>query len=127
LPARIADRTTHPNVPVDRFFRNIRPYFKPYRVGDTVQRGVNAGDFSAADEIDVLLGLCSLDDPFYAAVVSEKIPFVLPTHQPALRELGATGSLLARFETEAATKLTPQLHALVKPHCEILRSRTSDC
>lgn len=83
-------------VSIDRFFRNIRPYFKPYRVGATIQRGANAGDFSAVNEIDVLLGLCDPDDPFYAAIVAEKLPFVPPEHQPALRELGAAGTLLAR-------------------------------
>jgi hypothetical protein len=127
-------------VPVDRFFRNIRPYFKPYRVGDTTQRGTNAGDFSAINEIDVLLGLCDPNDPFYAAIVAEKLPFVPPEHQPALRELGAGGTLLGRFEAEAEAGVTPQLrenahrflavcrahgaayafhhHALVKPFLE---------
>jgi hypothetical protein len=127
-------------VSIDRFFRNIRPYFKPYRVGTTIQRGANAGDFSAINEIDVLLGLCDPDDPFYAAIVAEKIPFVPPEHQPALRELGVAGTLLARFEAEAEAGVTPQLrdnaerflavcrahgaayafhhHALVKPFLE---------
>jgi hypothetical protein len=127
-------------VSIDRFFRNIRPYFKPYRVGDAIHRGANAGDFSAVNEIDVLLGLCDVADPFYAAIVAEKIPFVPPEHQPALRELGADGTLLARFEAEAAAGVTPQLrenaqrflavcrahgaayafhhHALVKPFLE---------
>jgi hypothetical protein len=127
-------------IPVDRFFRNIRPYFKPYRVGSSVHRGANAGDFSAINEIDVLLGLCDLNDPFYESIVTEKSPFVPPEDQPALRELGATGTLLARFEAEAEAGVTPQLrrnaelflavcqahgaayafhhHALVKPFLE---------
>jgi hypothetical protein len=127
-------------IPVDRFFRNIRPYFKPYRVGSSVHRGANAGDFSAINEIDVLLGLCDLNDPFYESIVAEKSPFVPPEDQPALRELGATGTLLARFEAEAEAGVTPQLrrnaelflavcqahgaayafhhHALVKPFLE---------
>jgi len=96
-------------VPIDRFFRNIRPYFKPYRVGNTIQRGANAGDFSAINEIDVLLGLCDPNDPFYASIVAEKIPFVPPEQQPALRELGAVGTLRARFETEAEAGVTPHL------------------
>lgn len=127
-------------VSIDRFFRNIRPYFKPYRVGDTVQCGANAGDFSAINEIDVLLGLCDPGDPFYASIVAEKLPFVPPEHQPALRELGSIGSLPARFEADAAAGVTPHLrdnahrflavcrahgaayafhhHALVKPFLE---------
>ena len=44
---------------IERFFFNIRPYFKTYRVGDADYRGANAGDFSAINEIDVTLGLCS--------------------------------------------------------------------
>lgn len=128
------------DVSVDRFFRNIRPYFKPYRVGDAIHRGANGGDFSAINEIDALLGLCDIDDPFYASIVAEKIPFVPPGDQPALRELGAAGTLLQRFEAEAAAGATPQLrdnahrflavcrahgaayafhhHALVKPFLE---------
>jgi hypothetical protein len=127
-------------VPIDRFFRNIRPYFKPYRVGDTIQRGANAGDFSAINEIDVLLGLCDPNDPFYAAIVAEKLLFVPPADQPALRALDAVGNLLTHFETEAEAGVTPQLrdnaqrflavcrahgaayafhhHALVKPFLE---------
>ena len=95
---------------VDRFFRNIRPYFKPHRVGDVVHRGVNAGDFSAINEIDVLLGLCDPGDPFYASIVAEKIPFVPPDEQRALRELDGAGALLARYEAEAENGVTAQLH-----------------
>ncbi len=82
-----------------------------YRVGETVQRGANAGDFAAINEIDVLLGLCDPRDPFYASIVAEKLPFVPPDDQPALRELGAAGSLLARFEAEAEAGVTPQLRS----------------
>ena len=134
------DRRIAREVSIDRFFRNIRPYFKPYRVGSGIHRGANAGDFSAINVIDVLLGLCDVADPFYASVVAEKLPFVPPEQQPALRELGAAGSLLARFEAEASAGITPHLrenaerflavcrahgaayafhhHALVKPFLE---------
>ena len=102
-------------VPVDRFFRNIRPYFKPYRVGDRTYRGANAGDSSAINEIDVLLGLCSTSDPFYTSVVTEKIPYVPPEQQAALRSLDGSGSLLERFESEARSGVTPQLRAQRRP------------
>jgi Domain of unknown function (DUF1864) len=95
---------------IDRFFRSIRPYFKPYRVGDAIHRGTNAGDFSAINEIDVLLGLCDLNDPFYASIVAEKIPFVPPAEQRALRELDAGHTLLAHFEAEAQAGVTGRLH-----------------
>src|SRR4030095_15191754 len=41
---------------IDRFFFNVRPYFKTYRVGDVDYRGANAGDFSAIHENDVRSG-----------------------------------------------------------------------
>jgi hypothetical protein len=96
-------------VSVDRFFRNVRPYFKPHRVGDAVYRGVNAGDFAAINEIDVLTGVCDPRDPFYASIVSEKIPYLPPGEHRALREVGTLDSLLESFEREAASRVTPQL------------------
>jgi hypothetical protein len=85
---------------VDRFFLNIRPYFKTYRVGDTDYRGANAGDFSAINEIDVGLGLCRLDDPFYRGIVREKSRYVPPGDQAALQELERRPSLLQMFLDE---------------------------
>jgi hypothetical protein len=82
---------------VDRFFFNIRPYFKSYRVGDKDYRGANAGDFAAINEIDVSLGLCRMDDAFYAAIVREKSRHVPPDDQQALRTLDRRTSLLERF------------------------------
>jgi len=109
-------------VSIDRFFRNIRPYFKPYRVGSTIQRGANAGDFSAINEIDVLLGLADPNDPFYSAIVAEKIPFVPPEQQPALRELGRAGTLLERFEGEAELDMTLGLRANVHRFLAVCRA-----
>jgi hypothetical protein len=85
---------------VERFFLNIRPYFKTYRVGDTDYRGANAGDFSAINEIDVTLGLCRMDDPFYQAIVREKYPLVPPDDQPHLRTLDRRVPLLDAFLRE---------------------------
>jgi len=89
---------------VDRFFFSIRPYFKTYRVGAVDYRGANAGDFSAINEIDVMLGVCSMDDPFYRAIVKEKLPYVPPDDQPALRALDRQRPLVDEFcrELEAA-------------------------
>ncbi len=47
-------------------------------MGDVDYRGANAGDFSAINEIDVTLGLCTMSDPFYAAIVREKSRYVPP-------------------------------------------------
>lgn len=96
-----ADQAITRDVSVDRFFRNIRPYFKTHRVGGGEFRGANAGDFSAINELDVLLGAADPADLFYARVVAEKLPYVPPTEAHRLRALDAGASLLARFEAEA--------------------------
>ena len=85
---------------VDRFFFNIRPYFKTYRVGDTDHRGANAGDFSAINEIDVTLGVCSMSDPFYRAIVREKSRHVPPDDLEILRTLDKRRSLAEMFKAD---------------------------
>ena len=54
---------------VERFFFSVRPYYKPYRVGRLEYRGANAGDFSGINELDLLLGLCRANDPYYAQLL----------------------------------------------------------
>lgn len=94
---------------VERFFFNIRPYFKTYRVGDRDYRGANAGDFSAINEIDVALGLCRMDDPFYRGIVNEKIGYVPPEDRRHLESLDRMPSLLDRFTLELdSAGATPQ-------------------
>jgi len=88
---------------VERFFFNIRPYFKTYRVGDTDHRGANAGDFSAINEIDVTLGLCGMDDPFYRSIVREKFMHVPPDDQQVLKSLEHRASLAQLFRSEFAS------------------------
>jgi hypothetical protein len=88
---------------VDRFFFNVRPYFKTYRVGDADYRGANAGDFSAINEIDVSLGLCSMADPFYRAIVGEKSRYVPPDDLPVMRSLDRMQSIAQLFRDEFAT------------------------
>ena len=56
----------------------MRPYYKPYRVGRQEYRGANAGDFSGINEIDLLLGLCRANDPYYAQLLVDKMLFMLP-------------------------------------------------
>jgi hypothetical protein len=85
----------------DRFFLNIRTYFKPYRVGSRHYRGANAGDFAAINEIDLRLGLCRADDPFYQGVLVDKYPYVPPEDQPVLRAATTGRSLLADLLREA--------------------------
>ena len=99
----------------DRFFYNVRPYFKPYRVGRTEYRGANAGDFSAINEIDLLLGLCRGNDPYYSQLLVDKMLYMTPedqgrlrmslTHRPLLDEFVEaipTSSKKAWFKANAA-------------------------
>jgi hypothetical protein len=82
---------------VERFFFSVRPYYKPYRVGRQVYRGANAGDFSGINEIDLLLGLCRANDPYYAGLLVDKMLFLLPSDQARLRECMTHRSLLDEF------------------------------
>jgi Domain of unknown function (DUF1864) len=79
---------------VDRFFFSVRPYYKPYRVGRQEYRGANAGDFSGINEIDLLLGLCRANDPYYAQLLVDKMLFMLPSDQSRLRDCMTRTSLL---------------------------------
>ena len=79
---------------VDRFFYSVRPYYKPYRVGRQEYRGANAGDFSGINEIDLLLGLCRANDPYYAQLLVDKMLFMPPADQARLRECMTHTSLL---------------------------------
>jgi hypothetical protein len=79
---------------VERFFYSVRPYYKPYRVGRQEYRGANAGDFSGINEIDLLLGLCRANDPYYAQLLADKMLFMLPSDQARLRECMTRTSLL---------------------------------
>jgi hypothetical protein len=79
---------------VERFFYSVRPYYKPYRVGRQEYRGANAGDFSGINEIDLLLGLCRANDPYYAQLLVDKMLFMLPADQARLRDCMTRVSLL---------------------------------
>jgi Domain of unknown function (DUF1864) len=79
---------------VERFFYSVRPYYKPYRVGRQEYRGANAGDFSGINEIDLLLGLCRANDPYYAQLLVDKMLFMLPSDQARLRDCMSRTSLL---------------------------------
>ena len=79
--SRALARTLDP----DRFFLNVRPYYKPHPVCGTEYRGPNAGDFSSVTEIDLALGLCDVGDPFYQRIMAEKYPYMPPEDQPRLR------------------------------------------
>lgn len=79
---------------IQRFFYCVRPYYKPYRVGRQEYRGANAGDFSGINELDLLLGLCRANDPYYAQLLVDKMLFMLPQDQARLRDCMTRTSLL---------------------------------
>ncbi len=78
----------------DRFFYCVRPYYKPYRVGQNVYRGANAGDFAGINAIDLLLGVCQGDDPYYSQILVDKFLFMRPEEQAILRDCMRRESLL---------------------------------
>ena len=82
------------NLDVERFFCCVRPYYKPYRVGRQEYRGANAGDFSGINELDLLLGLCRANDPYYGQLLVDKMLFMLPGDQARLKDCMARKSLL---------------------------------
>jgi hypothetical protein len=92
---------------VERFFYSVRPYYKPYRVGRQEFRGANAGDFSGINEIDLILGVCRANDPYYAQLLADKMLFMLPTDQARLREcmthVSLLDELLGLLETDSRT------------------------
>ena len=95
------NKTLYDQLDTARFFYCIRPYFKSYRVGSQVYRGANAGDFAGINQIDLILGLCSAEDPFYAGLVAEKIDFMQPDDQQVLRHCMTLPPLMHAFVTAA--------------------------
>lgn len=85
---------------IDRFFNCVRPYYKPYRVGPNVYRGANAGDFAGINVIDLLLGVCSADNPSYSQVLVDKFLFMLPEEQELLRDCMRRRSFMDQFLEE---------------------------
>ena len=84
----------------DRFFNCVRPYYKPYRVGPNIYRGANAGDFAGINVIDLLLGLCSADNPSYSQILVDKFLFMLPDEQNFLRDCMRRKSFMNLFLDE---------------------------
>jgi hypothetical protein len=63
-------------------------------VGRQEYRGANAGDFSGINELDLLLGLCRANDPYYGQLLVDKMLFMLPADQARLKDCMARKSLL---------------------------------
>ncbi len=82
---------------IQRFFYCVRPYYKPYRVGQHEYRGANAGDFAGINELDILLGLCSANNTSYSQLLVDKLLYMMPYDQQRLREVMRQTSLLDSF------------------------------
>jgi len=81
----------------DRFFHCVRPYYKPYRVGTQVYRGANAGDFAGINIVDMLLGLCRANEPFYSQMLVDKFTYMMPEDQRLLRDCMQGSNLMDDF------------------------------
>lgn len=109
-----------------RFFLDVRPYFMSHRVGGTVYRGVNAGDFSAVNEVDLLLGLCRASDPFYQGFLTEKHPYVPPEDQIRLERAVQARPLLDRLLDEAGEgPVAYELRANAAAYLEVCRAHAA--
>jgi len=81
----------------DGFFYQVRPYFKPYRVGSQIYRGANAGDFAGINVIDMLLGLCVANETSYSQMLVDKFLFMMPEDQQILRDVMRRSSIMDEF------------------------------
>ena len=105
---------------VERFFYNVRPYYKPYRIGRRDFRGANAGDFAAVNEIDLFTGLCSRDDPSYLDVLIDKKAYMPQAEQIRLQDSIGKTSFLDQFLAEAEVSGSlPQFKANLKRFLEV--------
>lgn len=82
---------------INRFFYCVRPYYRTHRVGLHEYRGANAGDFAGINVIDLLLGVCKADDPYYSQLLVDKFLFMRPDDQLILRDCMRRKSLLDCF------------------------------
>jgi len=90
---------------IDQFFYSVRPYYRPHRVGLHEYRGANAGDFAGINVIDLLLGLCRPEDPYYSQLLVDKFLFMRPEDQLVLRDTMRCKSLMDSF-LEASKDVT---------------------
>lgn len=91
------NKTLFEQLDADRFFYNVRPYYKPHRVGNNVYRGANAGDFAGINVIDLLLGLCQADNASYAQLLVDKFLYMMPQDQLLLRDCMRQKSMMNNF------------------------------
>ena len=103
-----------------RFFYNVRPYYKPYRIGRRDFRGANAGDFAAVNEIDLFTGLCSRDDPFYLDILVDKKAYMPQDEQTRLQDAIGKTSFMDEFLREAEfSPSLPEFKANLKSFLDV--------
>jgi hypothetical protein len=91
------NQTLYNKLDTNRFFYNVRPYYKPHRVGLHVYRGANAGDFAGINVIDLLLGLCQADQSSYSQILVDKFLYMMPQDQLLLRDCMRQQSFMNDF------------------------------
>ena len=105
---------------INRFFYCVRPYYRPHRVGLHEYRGANAGDFAGINVIDLLLGVCKADDPYYSQLLVDKFLFMRPEDQLVLRDCMRRKSLLDSFlDCQAEHKNDPWFQTNLKMFLEV--------
>ncbi|WP_042151540.1 MULTISPECIES: monodechloroaminopyrrolnitrin synthase PrnB family protein [unclassified Pseudoalteromonas] len=92
-----SNKTLFNKLDTEEFFYQVRPYYKPYRVGSQVYRGANAGDFAGINVIDMSLGLCFANDPDYSQMLVDKFLYMMPEDQRILRDCMCKTSLMDDF------------------------------
>jgi hypothetical protein len=104
----------------DRFFYNVRPYYKTHRVGNNFYRGANAGDFAGINVIDLLLGLCQAENASYAQLLVDKFLYMMPQDQLLLRDCMRQQSMMNSFmEALPSQKNTTWFQKNVKAFLEV--------
>jgi hypothetical protein len=91
------NKTLYEKLDTERFFYNVRPYYKTHRVGNNHYRGANAGDFAGINVIDLLLGLCQADNASYSQLLVDKFLYMMPQDQLLLRDCMRQKSLMNSF------------------------------
>ena len=105
---------------INRFFYCVRPYYRPHRVGLHEYRGANAGDFAGINVIDLLLGVCKADDPYYSQLLVDKFLFMRPDDQLVLRDCMRRKSLLDSFlDCQAEHKNDPRFQTNLRMFLEV--------
>jgi len=114
------NKTLFDKLDTDHFFYNVRPYYKPHRVGSNIYRGANAGDFAGINVIDLSLGLCQADNASYAQILVDKFLYMMPQDQLILRDCMRQQSLMNSFmEALPTQKNTAWFQTNVKAFLEV--------